>query len=552
MNINQSFLTNYSGNFYKLQVTDFDSYLDIEITKDEFIKKSSLAPENISFGELYLSEENLYKFIKYLVERIDLSDKLNFQEEDSHYSIQIPTYIVKSKGMQTLSLVGIGALVAPLLMKKVNSDMLREYQNTGVDWLLQNNDGILADDMGLGKTLQSIKAMDVLIRLGEVNKVLIVCPSSLISTWKYEISKWAPHIAITQVLGDKNSINTNWLKAYSNSHILITNYEQLRGDIEVLDSISFDLVIADEAHRIRKLSSKLSKGILKIKRERFWALTGTPIENNTEDLISLLKHINPKKFSFLDKKKNELILREYARPYVLRRLKEQVLNDLPEVIENNIAVELTPVQRKKYMETLENKSKLISENGSYFAVLGQLRATCEGFGLENSSKVNKAAEIIEIIASRDEKVIVFSYFIEPLTELEKKLRKKKINYSKIIGEDSRDVREKNISEFKNQHIKTVLLASSKVASEGLTLTEANNVIFLNKWWNPSSNHQARDRVVRIGQDKTVQVFNLFCIDTIEERVVDILEEKEEVYKNIIDGLVDEEYISKIIQDEILT
>ena len=552
MNINQSFLTNYSGNFYKLQVTDFDSYLDIEIKSDGFVKRSGLAAENISFGELNLSEENLYKFMKYLIESINLNDKLNSQDEDSYYSIQIPTYRDNSKNIQTLSLVGIGALVAPLLMKKVDFDMLREYQNTGVDWLLQNNDGILADDMGLGKTLQSIKAMDTLIRLGEVKKVLIVCPSSLISTWKYEISKWAPHIAITQVFGDKNSINTNWLKAYSNSHILITNYEQLRGDIEVLDSMSFDLVIADEAHRIRKLSSKLSKGILKIQRERFWALTGTPIENNTEDLISLLKHINPRKFSFLDKKKNELILKEYARPYVLRRLKEQVLSDLPDVIENNIPVELKPEQRKKYTETLENKSKLISENGSYFAVLGQLRAICEGFGIENSSKVNKATEIIETIESRGEKVIVFSYFIEPLTELEKKLRKKKINYSKIIGDDTRDVREKNISKFKNQPDNKVLLASSKVASEGLTLTEANNVIFLNKWWNPSSNHQARDRVVRIGQNKTVQVFNLFCIDTIEERVVDILKEKEEVYKNIIDGLVDEQYISKIIEDEIST
>ena len=159
--------------------------------------------------------------------------------------------------------------------------------------------------------------------------------------------------------------------------------------------------------------------------------------------------------------------------------------------------------------------------------------------------------MIENISLHKEKILIFSYYLDPLDNLEKILNTKKIGFSKIVGEDSREVREKNIEEFKTQEDKVVLLASSKVASEGLTLTEANNVIFLNKWWNPSSNYQARDRVVRIGQEKIVQVFNLFCVDTLEERVLDILEEKEEVYKNIVDGLVDEKYVSNLIEDEIL-
>ena len=139
--------------------------------------------------------------------------------------------------------------------------------------------------MGLGKTIQTIKAMDILFRSGSIKKVLIVCPLSLIATWEFEISKWAKHLSISRVSSEGSSTTLRWLKALTGSHILICNYEQLRQDIEPLEYTEFDLVIADEAHKIRKLSSQLSKGIEKINRKRFWALTGTPIENNVEILF---------------------------------------------------------------------------------------------------------------------------------------------------------------------------------------------------------------------------------------------------------------------------
>ena len=511
-----------------------DHYSEDSLSTDLLSKKSGL---------LDVNKENIINLIKILKENSDI--------DLSNFEISIPNHKKLSEREQHLTYIDQGSLLAPLLMGDVDLSMLRQYQKDGVSWLLGKEDGILADDMGLGKTIQTIKAMDILFRSGSIKKVLIVCPLSLIATWEFEISKWAKHLSISRVSSEGSSTTLRWLKALTGSHILICNYEQLRQDIEPLEYTEFDLVIADEAHKIRKLSSQLSKGIEKIKRKRFWALTGTPIENNVEDLISLLKHINSKKFQHLTKNRNPVLLQESAKPNVLRRLKKQVLKDLPEVIEQNIPVQLSQEQEKEYLLVEKNKSRIVSETGSYFSVLSKLRTICEGNGFKENAKVNKTLELIEKIAENDEKVIVFSYFLEPLSLLEEKLNKNNnsIEFKKIIGDDSRGVRDNNIKEFKSDPNVTVLLASSKVASEGLTLTEANHVIFINKWWNPSSNHQARDRVVRIGQNKVVQIYSLFCTNTIEERVVKILENKEEVYKKVVDGMVDESFVTSLLEEE---
>jgi SNF2 family DNA or RNA helicase len=418
----------------------------------------------------------------------------------------------------------------------VDLKLLRTYQIEGVDWLVKNQRGIIADDMGLGKTLQVIKALQILMEKDLVKSVLIVCPLSLIQNWEDELKKWAPEITFSRFLS--NSTNMEIIKSASNSDVLITNYENLRSGTDLLQEIGFDILVADEVHKVRKFTSQISKSFMQLKTPRFWAMTGTPIENNIEDILNLSEFVAPGLFSAEDKKRSPLIIKEEIRPYILRRIKSQVLHELPEVIEKDIPVKLTNLQLDEYKKLLNSRQKIIEKKGSHFSVLTQMRAVCDGGeNFDENAKVLRAAELIENILLKNEKVIVFSYYVTPLKSLEQLLQTRKISFTTILGEDNVEEREENIKNFKNLDI-DILLASSRVASEGLNLTEANNVIFLNRWWNPSSNNQARDRVNRLGQKKIVYIYNLYCIDTVEQRLLEILESKNELYEKMVNGLID--------------
>ena len=418
----------------------------------------------------------------------------------------------------------------------VDLSQLRNYQIEGVEWLLKNNKGILADDMGLGKTLQVIKSIQILLEIKEIQKVLVACPISLIKNWEEELSKWSPEIKFKRVTSDSSNIEV--LKALDGSDVIITNYENIRSNPDLFEKFEFDLIVADEVHKMRKIQSKLSKSFEKIISKKFWALTGTPIENNIDDLINLSQFIIPGSLSKSDKKRSHLVIREIIKPYVLRRNKASVLKELPEVKEFDVSVVLHEDQKVIYEDIWSKRKELSKKSGSFFSVLAQLRAICDGDShYVSNSKVLKAFEIITEILKKKEKVIVFSYYLEPLRALENMLSDKEVDFVTILGEDELADREINIQKFKNTNT-DILIASSKVASEGLNLTEANNVIFLNRWWNPSSNNQARDRVNRLGQEKVVNIFNIFCKDTIEERVAEVLHEKSELYEKMIDGLID--------------
>ena len=203
----------------------------------------------------------------------------------------------------------------------VDLEVLRPYQLKGVEWLLSNDRCILADDMGLGKTIQVIKSINLLIEEGSINKVLIVSPISLIKNWEEEFEKWYPEMDIYRVLS-KDS-NTSIIKALSKFHILITNYERLRTDSTIFEEFEFDLIVADEVHRVRNYNSQISKSFNKISSSKLWALTGTPIENNIEDLLNLADYISPGLFSKKDIKRNDLYIKEKIRPFILRRNKSK-------------------------------------------------------------------------------------------------------------------------------------------------------------------------------------------------------------------------------------
>ncbi len=419
----------------------------------------------------------------------------------------------------------------------VDLEVLRPYQLKGVEWLLNNDRGILADDMGLGKTIQVIKAINVLIEQDSISKVLIVSPISLIKNWEEEFDKWYPEMEIYRVLSKDSNISI--IKALSNFNILITNYERLRTDSTIFEEFDFDLIVADEVHRVRNDNSQISKSFNKISSSRLWALTGTPIENNVEDLINLAGYISPGLFNKKDIKRNELYIKEQIRPYILRRNKNQVLTELPELIENFVPVDLTSEQREEYEKIWKTRKSIVSSEGSYFSVLSKLRNICDGDEdyLQNA-KVKEALNIFKNSIPIDEKVIIFSYYKTPLKAIESALLNEKISFQTILGDDDLTTREKNIENFKSDPNIRILLASSRVAAEGLNLTVANNVIFLNRWWNPSSNNQARDRVNRMGQEKIVNIYNIYCENTIEDRLNEILTEKGSLYEKMVDGLID--------------
>ena len=414
--------------------------------------------------------------------------------------------------------------------------MLREYQKEGVEWLINNDVGILADDMGLGKTVQAIKAFEHLFGQGIINNCIIVAPLSLQKNWENEISKWAPHL-VCKRLDTSSSTNVEIMKTTASADVLLTNYENLRSASDFFVNFDFDLMVADEVHRIRKSTSQVSQAIFGFKKKKFWGLTGTPIENNIDDLLMLISHLTGKTFNLEDRNRSRVYLLETIKPYILRRLKSQVLDELPEVTERDYPVELHEEQRADYDKIWENRSLIINEKGSHFSVLSQLRKVCDGDrNQKNNSKASVAQDIIKKIAINNEKVVVFSYYLDPLYALSDCLDHAGIGYVKFFDVDTEE-RESAIEQFKSDDSITAFIASSRIASEGLTLTEANNVIFLNRWWNPSSNSQARDRVVRIGQERPVTIYNFYCVNTVEERVKTILIEKKEIHSQVMDGLV---------------
>lgn len=518
-------------------VTSDESAIYIEYINDHKSDESEFNNKEILVGQYLLSQSTLKSYLEKLTKAgIELPIKIK---------LPIKSGTPKRKKRNNLIKFSNEYLQATPLYVNDDDSELKNFQIKGVNWLVGNKIGILADDMGLGKTVQSIFALKKLYKQGSINKVLIVAPVALIDNWILEFKKWGEEFVVSKVSPSTQKVFSEWADKYENSHILITNYEQLRNTNSIIETLNFDVLIADEAHKIRKLSSGITKGVQKIKRTYFWGLTGTPVENNPQDLVTLLNHVDPLKFSKLKEETDLIFLRDRARPYVLRRTKKDMLKELPDVFEKKEEISLTSTQQKKYDQIWNERMHISNEKGSYFATLNMLRDVCDHFE-GSSSKAEKAYEIIKQNIQKDEKTIVFSYYKSVLKILEDILVNKSIEFTTIYGSDTNEERTNNLNKFKSKSNIPVILLSARIAGEGLTITEANNVIFLNEWWNPSNNNQAKDRVIRIGQERNVNITTFYAKGTIEERLKKILETKTELYENLIDGLVDNEALGKTL------
>ena len=431
----------------------------------------------------------------------------------------------------------IEELIAPLVFDSSPQSLLRPFQEFGIGWLVEHTVGILADDMGLGKTAQALRALETLVRQGTIRSALVVCPNSLIANWEVECERWVPGLTVVRAVPSKEEADEVWSAILCRSHIIITTYEQLRPLPKVLASAKFELVIADEAHRLRRSQAKIVRAFRLINAERIWALTGTPIERHEVDLATLLSLLEPTRFSVKSAATDSAGLRERARPYVLRRKKKDVLSELPEVIDTKQVVDLTPQQQRAY--TSARAQAFPNDMGEILQRFTLLRSICDlDHKSEASVKLDRIVEILQTVKHAGEKAVVFSHLLHPLDVLARRLAREYplIGSVSLTGELKIDERERVIQHFKSDEKVVALLCSSRVGGEGLTLTEANHVIFINEWWNPSANAQARDRVVRFGQERIVHVHRFRCRGTIEEALDEILNRKSEAFANVVDAL----------------
>jgi SNF2 family DNA or RNA helicase len=373
--------------------------------------------------------------------------------------------------------------------------------------------------MGLGKTIQAISALLELVKSGEVLHCLVIAPRSLLFNWLVELDRWAPELASSILVPGSKGGSEIWQRRLGKSHVVITSYEQLRAAGPIFE-FEFDLVIADEAHRLRNRESAQSKGFRLFRARRIWFLSGTPLERDPEDLITLMSLLKPDLFSPRDIKLGAAFVRAKAQRFILRRKKNDVLKDLPELVRNHEYIELNDLQRDEYKQ-----SSAWSRSEDQLVRFMKLREICDlSVADKSSSKLDRIREIVNEIVLNGENVVVFSFWNSTLQHLASLFEGDHPGLVRVYSSDlSIEKRNEVVTNFKSNG--GIFLASGHIAAEGLTLTEANHAIFANRWWNPSLNRQAEDRIRRIGQGKTTFVYTFSAPGTVEELLDDMLEEK---------------------------
>jgi SNF2 family DNA or RNA helicase len=440
-----------------------------------------------------------------------------------------------------------------LLLRYDADKRLYPFQKDGVVWLLKQSRCILGDDMGLGKSAQVIVAARTLLASGDAKSILIVCPKTLCANWERELDLWGGGLASETITPGKAIRERVWRSLWPNIPVCITTYEQLRAAPVDLVSSEIDLLVADEAHRLRNAGSETVQAFRTLQPKRFWALTGTPVERDARDAATMLSLLHPARYSPRDEKRPIAALRAALRDAMLRRRKQDVLSQLPDVLDLKQYVDLNNVQTAAYEAAL-SAYRAASESATFLALIGQLREICDADPKSGTStKLDRAVELLESIRDVGEKAVVFSITLRPLALLNERLARHGWR-SKWLLTGAQDASERRgiVEEFKAASGSAVLIASMRVASEGLTLTEANHVLFINQWWNPSTNAQARDRVVRIGQHRAVSVYSFVTRSTVEELVERILRDKADLISNLVDSAFDTMLVAEIGKDVAIT
>lgn len=409
------------------------------------------------------------------------------------------------------------------------------YQYEGIAWLFSQKAALLADEMGLGKTMQTITAIRLLLRAGQARRILLVCPKPLIPNWQREFKTWAEELPVVTLEGDAARRQMLW--TMPGVTILLANYELLVRDVEAFGESPprFDLLILDEAQRIKNRDSRTATTARNIPRHRSWALTGTPIENRPEELASLYEFMEVVPPRATPDLRQLTIL---SKQFILRRTKDLVMKDLPPRLDRDEYLELAPAQRLAYdtaekegVVQLDEMGESISIQHVFELVLRLKQITNFDPLTGESAKLERLEADMEEIAACGGKAILFSQWTGCIDWLERKLAR----YRPLVyhGKVPTHKREPILKQFKDDPAANLLMMSYATGAVGLNLQFAGYVFLFDRWWNPAVEDQAINRAHRIGQKTQVIVTKFISKDTIEERINRVLDEKRRLFATVL-------------------
>ena len=550
--------------YYRLKSGDF-----IDLTRNEemkeletFLNQLELSPKDVISRKIQVP---LYRAL-YL-------DRM-LEEHNQLATTRDRTYRALIRNFKTVR-------EAEFEVPPVLDNVLRPYQVYGYKWLrtLQaaGFGGILADEMGLGKTVQMISVFQADRERQEAHRPsLVVCPASLVYNWQAEIQRFAPELKALPVTGTAGVREKLLAQETQTSDVLITSYDLLKRDIVHYQQIRFRHCVLDEAQYIKNSHSAAAKSVKLIRADHRFALTGTPIENRLLELWSVFDYLMPgflygqaefeKRFELpITKQKDEqatLKLKSMTSPFILRRKKSEVLQDLPEKLEEIRYARLGGQQQKLYDAQVVRMKQMLSggelageEKIKIFAELTRIRQICcdPSLLMENyageSAKREACLELVQSAIEGGHRMLIFSQFVTMLELLEKDLTALNIPCYKIIGATSKEKRIAMVRDF-NEGDVPVFLISLKAGGTGLNLTGADVVIHYDPWWNLAAQNQATDRAHRIGQTRQVTVFKLILKNTIEERIVALQDAKRDLAEAVLEG--ERESLLSLSNEELLS
>lgn len=586
----------YSADFKKIGVKNSGSFkTNLRLSSDlnllEFDIENSLVPKE-ELNELFRNFRLKKKYYRLrsgdfidledenIVAMANILDKLNvtvkdLKEETLTLAKNKALYLneaLKDTNIQTEKSRDFEALIEGILSPdaieyEVPASIdatLRPYQKVGYQWLRTLAEhglgGILADDMGLGKTLQSIVYISAELQQNPGEHFLIVCPTSLVYNWKEELEKFAPFIRSSIVTGAPKDRQAT-IEKYEQVDVLITSYPLIRRDIELYETIRFHTVFIDEAQYIKNAGSLSAQSVKRLVTKNRFALTGTPIENSLSELWSIFDFLMPMYLlthsKFVNQYEKPILkndqtalqdLGKHIHPFILRRMKKEVLTELPDKIETKILVDMTEEQRKVYNAFIENIRGELGFDGEVvsmeqskikiLAALTRLRQICchPSTFLEQyeggSGKLDLLMDIVPEAIANEHRILIFSQFTSMLQIIAKRLKKEKIEFFYLEGSTPGDVRSDYVKRF-NAGEGSVFLISLKAGGTGLNLVGADTVIHYDPWWNPAVEDQATDRAYRIGQKNSVQVIRLITKGTIEEKINKLQMRKKDLSDSVI-------------------